>query len=226
MVDGQLTSCTEEDLFNSSINGALLGEEIIQFQTATLIATNTYRLTNLLRGRLGTEDKMSSHTTNEKFILLNSIGSNFVRVDSGLSLVNIARYYKAQSIGLALSEADSVLFTNTARCLKPYSPVQLSATRDISNNITFNWVRRTRFGGSWTDLNEVPLSEIYEKYQIDILTDDETTVVRTIEVTSPTAIYSAAEQTTDFGTVKNPVKIRIYQISDTVGRGIAASGAL
>jgi hypothetical protein len=49
------------------------------------------------------------------------------------------------------------------------------------------------------------------------------TIARTISgLTTPTAVYSAANQTTDFGAARPFVLARIYQISGIVGRGIPA----
>jgi hypothetical protein len=36
---------------------------------------------------------------------------------------------------------------------------------------------------------------------------------------SPTAEYSAAEQTSDFGSLQSSVAVKIYQLSGIVGRG-------
>jgi hypothetical protein len=53
------------------------------------------------------------------------------------------------------------------------------------------------------------------------------TVARTITgLTSPTAAYSAAEQTTDFGGAISALVVRVYQISAAVGRGIAGEATL
>jgi hypothetical protein len=64
----------------------------------------------------------------------------------------------------------------------------------------------------------VPLGESSEAYEVDILDGDD--VVRTIDsLSSETASYSAAEQTTDGLTPGDPVDCVIYQMSATVGRG-------
>ncbi|EDX78910.1 hypothetical protein BBAL3_67 [Brevundimonas sp. BAL3] len=52
------------------------------------------------------------------------------------------------------------------------------------------------------------------------------TVVRTLSVTTPTAIYTAAQQTADFGAPQASIAVRIYQMSATVGRGRAALATL
>jgi len=45
-------------------------------------------------------------------------------------------------------------------------------------------------------------------------------VVRTIQVSSiQNVTYTAAMQTTDFGSVQSTVSWRVYQMSATVGRG-------
>ncbi len=49
-------------------NSALIGKEIVKFQSAELIDKNKYKLSNLIRGQEGTKEY--EHTGGEKFILL------------------------------------------------------------------------------------------------------------------------------------------------------------
>jgi len=51
-------------------------------------------------------------------------------------------------------------------------------------------------------------------------------VVRTLKVTAPSASYTAAQQTADFGALQSAIAVKVYQLSDTVGRGRAASATL
>jgi hypothetical protein len=55
---------------------------------------------------------------------------------------------------------------------------------------------------------------------------DGPTVVRTLTVSAPIAIYTAAQQTTDFGSTQTEVTVRIYQRSATVGRGYPLEGTV
>lgn len=71
---------------------------------------------------------------------------------------------------------------------------------------------------------DIPLGEESERYEVEIL--DGSTVVRTIATTSPTASYSAAEQTTDFGSPQSSMSVKVYQLSAVVGRGYAASASI
>ena len=115
-------------------------------------------------------------------------------------------------------------FTNTAVGLKPYSPVHTKGRRDGANNLTIIWIRRNRLGGEWRDSVGVPVSEDTESYEVDILNG--ATVVRTISITSQTASYTAAEQTSDGLTPGDPVDVEVYQLSATVGRGLKATATL
>jgi hypothetical protein len=131
---------------------------------------------------------------------------------------NVALHYKAVSAGLAIASAGDVLFTDTGASLKPYSPVAISGSRDGSGNLTITWIRRARLYAEWADGVDVPLDEAAEAYELDVL--DGGTVVRTITgLSGPSASYSAAEQTTDFGAPQSSVSVAVYQLSSRVGRG-------
>ena len=106
----------------------------------------------------------------------------------------------------------------------PWSPVHVVGSRNGSGDLAITWIRRTRFGGVWTDGTDVPLNEETESYSVDILNGS--TVVRTIAATSPAATYTAAQQTADFGSAQSAIAVKVYQLSATVGRGRAASATL
>lgn len=72
----------------------------------------------------------------------------------------------------------------------------------------------------------MPLGEAAERYEIDIRNAANTATLRTLSTTSPGATYTAAEQTADFGAPQAAVRVRIQQISDTVGRGAAREAIL
>jgi hypothetical protein len=141
--------------------------------------------------------------------------------------VDVAKKYKAVSGGSSLSNATENDFTNTGNALKPYAPAHLGGGRDGSNNLTITWTRRNRISGEWRDAVEVPMSEASEAYEVDIYDSGAySTVVRTISVTSQTASYSAAEQTSDGLTPGATVYFKVYQLSGIVGRGHAATGSV
>lgn len=192
--DATLSSCTKAQGLEGA-NAALIGDEIINFTTATAEADGSYTLTGLLRGRRGTEWARSTHSVGDRFILLAVPGIFFEEI--GLSDENVARFYKGVSIGQIFAKGVDRSVTALIRTLMPYSPDHISGARDGSSNLTITWLRRTRIGGHWADSHDVPLSEDFEAYEVDIL-DVEGNVLRTIEdLDSETATYSATNQASD-----------------------------
>ena len=205
---------------NSFWLGSVDGQngEIVQFATATLTAPNTYMLTDLLRGRLGTEANTGLHGVNEVFVLLNT--SSMGRSDFGPADWGIERDYKGVSILNNEADVTAQQFTNDGVGKTPYSPVHVLGVRDGSNNLTITWVRRSRLRTPGLGHGPVPLGEETEAYEIDIYSG--VTIVNTLTTALPTLSYSAAEQTADGLTPGNPVNMRIYQISAIRGRGFPA----
>jgi hypothetical protein len=120
---------------------------------------------------------------------------------------------------------DTIGFTNEATSLMPYAPVHIRGSRNGAGDLTIIWVRRTRYGGAWRDLVDVPLNEASEAYEIDIL-DGIGAVLRTLTSTSPTVTYTAADQTIDFGAPQTSIDIAVHQLSAAVGRGFAGRATL
>ena len=217
-----LESVSELQLLNGA-NGCLIGDEIVQFQTATLVAPGTYELSGLLRGRKGTEDKIAGHTSGERFVLLSGL-LGVVRQELPISELGATRQYRAVSVGTLLADAPTQVFTYTARALQPYSVVHVKGNRDGGGDLSISWIRRSRLDAQWLDHIDVPLGETEEAYQIDIMNG--ATVARTIAVSAPSATYTAEEQAADFGSAQPTITVRIYQMSSRVGRGLPKEAIL
>jgi hypothetical protein len=151
-----------------------------------------------------------------------------VRVAQSTGDIGAERQYKPVSAGGSLAGTPAQTFKNEGCGLKPYSPVQLGGGRNAAGDLTLNWVRRNRMSGEWRDSVDVPMSEASEAYDVEIYADGTfATVKRTISgLTAPTASYSAAQQTADFGAPQAVVYLRVYQLSAVVGRGHAGQGAV
>jgi hypothetical protein len=115
--------------------------------------------------------------------------------------------------------AIEIAVTPQATALRPLAPVHISARRS-GDGVHIAWVRRTRIDGDGWEAADVPLGEAAEAYAVDILDGGE--VVRTMNTASPSALYTVADEMTDFGAPQINLNIRIAQLSATVGRGIAA----
>ena len=226
---GVLVSSTRDAVLASqAVNTMLIGSEIIQFITATLVTAGplnaTYRLTRLIRGARGTEWAMVDHAAGERCVLLREGGLRRIVLTN--SQLGDERYYKGVTLGRALGTAPAEPFTDTGVGLKPFAPVDARITRDGSNNATITWRRRTRLSTRYVGTLgiSVPLGESTESYIVEVADADNSnfaTVLRTITATSETASYTAAQQTTDGLTPGDQFYFRIYQISAIVGRGYA-----
>lgn len=219
----ELSTLPEENVLNSgnalAIENSSGGWEIVQFVNAQLTGTRTYTLTKLLRGQLGTEDQMEDNLPKDARIVL--IDSTFQQLSLGISDIGREYYFKYgpanRDIGNDLYQTTQRTFTG--RGLRPYSPVHVDGVKDPSGDITISWIRRTRINGDgWDYIDDVPLNEVFERYEVDIF-DGSNNVLRTLTVTDATeVVYTDAQQTTDG--VTTPFDIIVYQLSDQVGRGI------
>jgi hypothetical protein len=224
--DGTLATTTRAALLDSlAVNTMLIGDEILQFRTATLVSAGIYTLAGLLRGGRGTEWAMTGHIAGERAVLLRAAGLRRVAMQN--AEIGLTRYFKGVTRGRALSTAPSAAFVNAAVGLKPFAPLYGKVARDASNNATLTCQRRTRLNvrmiGS-LGIN-VPLGEDEENYHVKIYSSSGyTTVLRTILVEGsvlgvPTASYTAAQQTADGLTPGNTIYHKWFQVSGTVGEG-------
>lgn len=230
-VSGTLAAVTDAAMIaDETVNAFALGVhgrwEYGQFRTPTLVSSGaglyTYDLTGFLRGRRGSEAAMALHVAGDSFILMRLAGLRRVVMDSGE--VGISRYYKHVPAGQLVSSATAEAFTNAGVGRTPYSPVHLEVTRDGSNNCTIAWTRRTRLSTRFASTAGInaPLGEASEAYEVDVYASGAyAAVLRTITASSATASYTAAQQTTDGLTPGDPLFLRIYQLSETIGRGTA-----
>ena len=191
--------------------------EVLQFRDASLVATLTYELTGLLRGQSGTERAMRDPVASgARFALLNGAP---IQVDMAQGDVGLPFNWK---YGPAPYDIGNSAFVTVAHTfdgigLRPLSPVHIEGARDGSDNLTISWVRRDRIGADSWEQVEIPLSEASESYEVDVMNGS--TVVRMLSSSTPSVAYSAANQTTDFGSVQSSVTVRVYQLSATYGRG-------
>ena len=190
--------------------------EIVQFRSARLVATRTYELSGLLRAQRGTDARLAITTpAGGRFVLLDGAVRpiDMSRDDIGLAF-NWKSGPASRDIGHASYAAATHAFRGTG--LLPFSPTHVRGQRS-NNDLTITWARRTRIDGDSWDTPDVPFGEANERYEIDILTGS--TVKRTLSALTPSATYTAVDQTTDFGAPQPTVTLRVHQLSPTLGRG-------
>ena len=125
----------------------------------------------------------------------------------------------------------ALAFTPAGRGLVPFSvtpPEQPWLHARSPGDLTIRWTRRDRalVSDSWEAV-EVPMSEASEAYEVDIL--DGAVVKRTLTATTTSALYTAAQQTADWGAPLGPgdsLDVRIAQMSARLGRGAVRAATL
>jgi hypothetical protein len=218
-----LVSVTESQMLNGSNYFAYGVEgrwELIAAQNCVLQGNGTYVLTDLLRGRFGTEWAMGLHVTGDSIYLLDINKTQFSSVNVGT--IGLSLDYRGVSYDQSIDEDTNRAFIYTGVNLECLSPVYLNGNRHPStNDWSLEWLRRTRVGGEWLNNVDALLSEASEAYEVEIYSSGTyVTLKRTITgLTTPNATYTSADQVTDFGSNQATLYLKVYQLSANVGRG-------
>lgn len=222
LYNGALESTSDGEVLNGA-NGVLVGDEVIQFVTATVIGTNQYRLSRLLRGRRGTDPFWAAHLTGERVVALDPGWIHRVNLED--SLINSTIQLKAVGANQTLASIAPQSITITGRERYPYTVSHIKGARDLTtSDVTLTWIRRTRKGGEWADYADVPLSEATESY--DVAIRNGTIVLRTFSaLPTPTVIYTAAQQTADWGSLPARIDVSIWQ-NGAYGHGFEARATI
>jgi hypothetical protein len=230
LLSGTLESITDLTLFGGAnalaIESAPGVWELVQVGVAELLAPGRYRLTRLLRGQRGTESAMGSPAP---------AGARVVVLDDSLASMPIAEAdlgipwnWRIGPASRPVSDEIYVAqsFTPASVGLRPFSVAHVEQPwrrPRTSGDLTIRWTRRSRAlsADSWGAV-EVPLTEELEAFEVEIL--DGSTVKRVLPASAPSAIYSAAQQSADWGALLalgDTLDIRIFQLSALIGRGAA-----
>jgi len=216
-----MDSISREQLFNHNNLFAVVNsqagvvQELLQFQTATETAEDTYKLSGILRGRFGTDSQIDAIAAGAYLVQLNPRNA-ILRVPGMPAQIGQVFAYKAVTNGSTVENAQTVRYANTARGLKPYAPVRLNGRR-VGNDWHLRWTRRSRIDGGWRNSVDVPLGEASEEYNLTIPSK------RVAIVSTPAFIYTEAMQIADFGSVRTSLTFTVAQVSAVVGAGILAS---
>ncbi len=182
----------------------------------------TFAGSRILRGLLGTEHAVNSHAVGDQFIMLSA--TTLFRLSVNQSDIGAQRYFKAVTVGTTIDDPQNAsrIFTPQAVALKPRAPVYVRFS-GFGGNITINWNRQDRVQPQ--PFQQPAMSETSESYEVDIIdnTTSPPSIARTLTVSSETATYTAAQQTTDFGSTVTSLEVNVYQISAVVGRGYPAN---
>lgn len=203
-----LLSVSSLDVLNG-INFAQIGQEVIGFRTATLTGPKTYTLSGLLRGRRGTEQFVGTHVANELFVLLDS---SILKIDLVAADRNTTKKFKVVTIGSSLDKVASEDVQITSNNLRLWT-VHNAKILKVGSDYQLSFGERIRYLGGLRDNAEIIHDADWAGFGIVILASDGTTVVKTYTTQTETFTYTAAMQTTDFGSVQSSIKTKIVQLS-------------
>jgi hypothetical protein len=205
-----LEDATDAEL-DAYANFAFVGKdglgEYLQFKTATKVAPRTWHLTNLRRGRKGTDWAIAAHASGEEFALLGGPEGEgrFRIVFSDSSQWGVALTFRGVTLHQDEADADTEAFTNTGEGKRPYSPVNVAGAWDGSNNLIIAWDARSRLNAGGLGVDDL------DQYEVEIITG----AGRVLTATGVESVaYSAANQTTDGLTPGDSVTGRVRQLSD------------
>jgi Gene Transfer Agent (GTA)-like protein/putative tail protein len=193
--------------------------EIVGFENAELVAPGQYSLTGLLRGLAGTGNTIASAAAIGAPVMLLGAGEGAFSLSADrLGAPTAIRFY-AGAADLT-GEPDS--FETALSPLLCLPPAQVRAVRAIGSiDIDFSWIRRGRLAAdSWVG-TDIPLDAVPEAYRITIFNG--ASPVRTIGVATPSATYTQASQTADFGAPPASFSFQVAQISPVLGAGQPAN---
>ncbi|SLN75133.1 hypothetical protein ROA7023_03904 [Roseisalinus antarcticus] len=235
LFSGTLESVTDISLLGGG--NALVVEtgpgqwEIVHAGAAELIAPGRYRLTRLLRGQRGTENAVVSVVpTGARVVVLDTALASLPISEADLGLPWNWRIGPA-SRPVSDETFVAATFTPEGVGLRPFSGGHVAQpwrTARTPGDLTIRWTRRSRSLAAYTwGAGDVPLAEESEGYEVDIL--DGSVVKRSLTSATTSALYTAAQQTADWGALLGPgqtLAIRIYQLSALIGRGAVRSVTL
>lgn len=217
---------------NSYINMILVGNELIQFETATNTSGSTWELTGLVRCKFGTEASSYAHRSGEKCIFIGSatgvLDTNMIQIDAPLG----TSPRKSMQVFLDTNNPfqPAPVKIMIAQNHRPWGPSDCTGiwTGTGTNDAQLDWERRSRWNGEWADdlIEYVPLNVLTESYELYLFKTpsglnltDPATYLRKVEVTTNTYTYAYADQTADgFDNTTEDLYCLVYQTGSVTGQ--------
>ncbi|TLP44816.1 hypothetical protein FDK21_13670 [Cohaesibacter sp. CAU 1516] len=225
--NGSLASIQPEAVLSGGNAAAIRAQdgscEVLQFTNAELTGDDSWLLTGLLRGQLGTEEAAKlGAVTGASFVLLDEAVLPLQSSERDLGKSLKLRMVRSGQLINAADTSDQMI-DMTGRGMLPLSPVHLRLTSEEGGGLHFRWLRRDRLGAdSWTGAT-IPLNEDTESYQLRILHPLTEQLVREEVVTQPEWLYTLPVRQADGISETDHLIIEIRQIGRTIGAGAKLS---
>ena len=169
------------------VNLALLGDELVQFGRAEPLGGARWRLSQLLRGRRGTEAAAGVQMVGERFVLL-EVGAARA-FDLPVSV--LGREVRVIASGVGDDAPVETRCVMHGASVVPPSPVHLRFATETDGSATVRWTRRSRSGWRWIDGVDAPLVEEVEAYRVTVTAGGTS---RDVDVAEPFVSVTAADR--------------------------------
>lgn len=186
---------------DAGANLALLGNELIQFAAAEPLGGNRWQLTQLWRGRRGTEAAIGTAAAGDRFVLLDAMTLAMRDAVAGIGA-------SVSILGAGPGDGDGAetAAQMTGASVLPPSPVHLRAEVLAGGGALIRWMRRSRIGWRWQDGVDVPLGEEAEAYRVRILPSAGEEMLETVAMPE----LALAPELLSAG----PLRVEICQVGD------------
>lgn len=193
----------------------LIGDEIVQVRDWIRVSAGVYRGFYMTRGRKDTTP--ASHAIGTRIVRLDA--PDRIPLDS--TMIGQTLTLKAVTLGTDEDAVTGADYSFTGRSVKEWAPHELVATKSGSD-WELSWTPRYRLGSSAD-----PQPSAYFYGWVVRFTVGATTVTKTINSITPEYTYTAADQTTDFGSAQSSFDtVEIRALHQLGGEGDALSEAV
>lgn len=179
----------------SGANLAAAGAEFIQFGRVEPAGPGRWRLTRLLRGRLGSEGEAA--TAGDGFALIDDAA--LVALPARVALTPLGAGASVEIAGPGDALPVVIPLSGTARAMRPLAPTHLSARWTGDGGLKIAWVRRTLAGLGWDDGIDVMPAPPGERNRVAVIAGSAITAFETPDDelafdASQIAVWRAAQQ--------------------------------
>ncbi len=199
-----------------------LGWEILQFRTAQLVGSDTWRLSGLLRGQQGTEEAMAAGAADGAIVVF--LGAGLERVTSPPAERELPLVWRAAPAGTPPGGqgVSEIVFAATGLHDRPWSPAHQRCTARADGGFDLSWLPRSRIDGDRWE-GEIRLADP-PRYRIAILKAG--TAIRSFEIDAETAIYAGPDAVSDFPEGFDEGEWSVIQWGESYGWGAEARARL
>jgi hypothetical protein len=177
--------------------------EIIRYGFAEKIAARDYRLKKLLRGCCDTSTQVGHAAAAEIFLLETD---SLFKIDADLATVG--SFVVIDALGIGDSQPVEKILEVVGKAIKPWRPVHGKIEKLPSGDLILNWVRRDRLANGWPDGVDLPNSEGFAEFAVELSVGGQSrriwsTVVTTLQIAASeiTALGISANTTLNFNII-------------------------